>query len=174
MKKKLLVLLVILSVVSTSTLTKAQTNFDSGRLSIISEYGPFFGRNTVGFTGTFVTGYTFPNQKEMLGLGLGYEVAYEYGNGFPIFLNFRHTFNPERVFTPFVNVAIGTRYRLADTDFHIGYAPYYNNHPTFGYYMVVSSGFQVRKFSFNGGMFFKSIADDEFFMGLEIKCGYKF
>ena len=174
MKRNLLVLLVIFGVLSTTTITHAQTNNDAGRLSIISEYGPFFGRNTVGFTGTFVTGYTFPNQKEMLGLGLGYEAAYDYGNGFPIFLNFRHTFNPEKVFTPFVNVAIGTRYRLVNYNYYLSSLPYFEEKPTFGYYMVVSSGFQVRKFSFNGGMFFKSLANEEFYVGLEIKCGYKF
>lgn len=174
MKKISLLLLLLLGIVSIPNLSNAQTNNDSGRLSIISEYGPFFGRNTIGFTGIFVTGYTFPNQKEMLGLGLGYETAVDYGQGFPIFLNFRHTFRPDKLFTPFVNVAIGTRYRLADYYYYFDYMPTIYNETSFGYYMVISSGFQARKFTFNGGMFFKSVADDEFYVGLEIKCGYKF
>jgi hypothetical protein len=175
MKKHLLLLIVVFGVAATSSFTHAQTNNDSGRLSIISEYGPFFGRNTIGFTGIFVTGYTFPNQKEMLGLGLGYETAVDYGQGFPIFLNFRHTFSPEKDFTPFVNVSLGTRYKLADYRYYYDISlPYLEEKPSFGYYMVVSSGFQARKFSFSGGMFFKSISNDDFFVGLEIKCGYKF
>jgi hypothetical protein len=164
MKKSLLLSLFILVMAVSPVIVAAQTDNQTGRFSVINEYGPFFGQNTVGFTGTFVAGYTFPNQKEMLGLGVGYEVGGEIGQGLPVFFNFRHIFKPNRSFSPIVNVAAGIRYCVRH---------YYVLDQNVGYYLTISSGFQAKLFSFSGGLFFKSYGTSSFYTGLEIKCGYK-
>lgn len=164
MKKLVLLSLFVLVLAVSPVFVAAQTDSQAGRFSVINEYGPFFGKNTVGFTGTFVGGYTFSNQKEMLGLGVGYEVGGDIGQGLPVFLNFRHIFKPDRGFTPIVNVAAGIRYCVPN---------YYHLDQSIGYYLTISSGFQAKLFSFSGGLFFKSYGTNSFYTGLEIKCGYK-
>lgn len=161
MKRNILLLMLLLATLIVSNTAIAQTNNESGRFTIINEYGPFFGRATIGFTGVFVLGYTFPNQKELFGLGVGYEAGTDIYTGIPIFLNFRHTFNPEKRFTPLVNVGLGLRYCMNYSD------------QLMGYYATISSGFQSGLFSFTGGLYFKSFGVERFYSGIEIKCGYK-
>ena len=162
--KKLFLITLILAFSSSSFLIYAQNDYSKGHFSVINEYGPFFGRGTIGFTGVFIAGYTLPNQKEMFGLGVGYEAGEEIGQGLPLFLNFRHIFYPEKSFTPIVNVAMGLRYSVPNSQ---------ERNQNFGYYVTVSSGFHAKLFSFSGGLFFKSYGITGFYTGLEIKCGYK-
>jgi hypothetical protein len=160
---KKIVLLTLLAVLTLTPALISAQNDNNGRFSVINEYGPFFGQNTIGFTGTFVAGYTLPNQQEMFGLGVGYEAGVDINQGIPMFLNFRHIFKPNKTFSPIVNVAIGTRYCI----------PNYYNNSDWGYYMTVGSGFQANLFSLSGGLFFKSYGTSDFFIGLELKVGYK-
>jgi len=161
--KKLVLLSLLVVLTITPILVSAQNDNNKGRFSVINEYGPFFGKNTIGFAGTFITGYTLPNLQDMFGIGVGYEVGAEIEQGLPIFLNYRHIFNPSKPFTPIVNVAMGTRYCI----------PSYGTESALGYYMTVGSGFQANLFSLSGGLFFKSYGTKDFYLGLEIKFGYK-
>jgi len=161
--KKLVLLSLFVVLTIAPILVSAQNDNNKGRFSVINEYGPFFGKNTIGFAGTFISGYTLPNLQDMIGLGVAYEAGTGIEQGLPIFINYRHIFNPTKPFTPIVNVAVGTRYCI----------PSYGTESAMGYYMTVGSGFQANLFSLSGGLFFKSYGTKDFYIGLEIKFGYK-
>ncbi|HNY62866.1 MAG TPA: hypothetical protein PLH70_08530 [Bacteroidales bacterium] len=160
MKKQIFITLILIGITIFSINAQAQST-DKGRLSIINEYGPYFGRNTIGFTAVFVAGYSTPSDKDMFGLGVGYDVGVELTDGIPLFVNYRHSFHPDRAVSPIVNMAAGVRLNLSDP---VNYS---------GIYATMASGFQVGMFSLTGGLFLKSLGTTELFPGLEVKCGFR-
>ncbi len=163
MKKQIFITLMLIGMISIFSINSQAQSGDNnvGRLSVINEYGTFIGHNTVGFTGFFVVGYSTPSDKDMFGLGIAYDVGENLADGIPLFVNFRHSFHPERKFTPIVNMAMGVRLNLSD--------PVDN----FGLYATMASGFHAGIFSLTGGVFLKSIGTAKLFPGLEVKCGFR-
>ncbi len=163
MKKQIFITLMLIGMISIFSINSQAQSGDNnvGRLSVINEYGPFFGHNTVGFTGVFVVGYSTPSDKDMFGLGIAYDVGTNLTDGIPLFVNYRHAFYPDRKVSPIVNMAMGVRLNLSD--------PVDN----FGLYATMASGFHAGIFSLTGGVFLKSIGTAKLFPGLEVKCGFR-
>jgi len=135
--------------------------------TFLNEYGMYAGWD-VGATGVFVNGICFNKTQDEIGIGVGCEFGVASGLSFPIFINYRHYFPKREKIQPLINVAVGTRL----TSWY-GTGPWY---PAF--YSVVAAGFRVKAFSFNSGIYVKSLAwnkyhnTNDFFGGVEIKLGY--
>jgi len=163
MKKQIFITLMLIGMISIFSINSQAQSGDNnvGRLSVINEYGTFFGHNTVGFTGVFVVGYSTPSDKDMFGLGIAYDVGTNLTDGIPLFVNYRHAFYPDRKVSPIVNMAMGVRLNLSDPV------------DAFGLYSTMASGFQSGIFSLTGGIFLKSLGTRELYPGLEVKCGFR-
>ena len=160
MKKQIFITTILIGIIIFSINVQAQST-DNGRLSVINEYGTFFGKNTIGFTGVFVVGYTTPSEKDMFGVGLGYDVGDNLYDGIPLFMNYRHSFYPERKVSPILNMAAGVRLNLSEPADQIGL------------YATMASGFQAGIFSLTGGLFLKTHGTKDLYPGLEVKCGFR-
>ena len=163
MKKQIFItsiLIGILTIFSIKTQAQSHDN-NAGSFSMINEYGTFFGRNTVGITGVFVVGYSTPSDKDMFGVGVAYDLGGHLADGIPVFVNYRHSFHPDRKFSPIVNVAAGVRLNL------------FNDNDPYGLYATAASGFQTGVFSFTGGFCLRSLGTKDWFPGFEIKCGFR-
>jgi len=177
---KILFIFLMLNTIFTVSAQKEKENIS---YSFINEYGFFIGGSSLssvsGLSGVFVNGLNF-NDKNYIGLGLGYEMDDLSHQSIPVYLNFRHVFPSAKILKPLVNFAIGTRFSYWSENQIIGYDPYYFTpiygdeiqKSAFGIYSTVAAGFTVNSFSFTSGLFFKSVGKT-YYSGIEVKCGFK-
>jgi hypothetical protein len=144
--------------------------------SFISEYGIFFGQG-VGFTGVLVNGVSL-KKKDLIGIGLGYEIDTWSEQSFPIFVNYRHYFPSKSILKMFINVGVGTRLTVweqwIDT-YHGALSSwgYSKKKLDPGFNGTLAAGFRIKNASISTGFFVKSWGRD-FFGGAEIKGGFTF
>lgn len=116
------------------------------KYSNITEFGFMMASpKGIGFEATTVNGFTI-NKKHCLGLGIGigaqtYREYYEGTAYTPIFANYRLYFQPDKTFSPHINVAFGGL-MVSDGE---------------GFYSSVSAGFRAGKFSFSSGVSFMPV-----------------
>lgn len=154
--------------------------------NMINEYGFFLG-GTVGFNGIFVNSIKFNRTNDLLGIGVGYSIDTDNGQGIPLFLNYRHYFDRPRALKPLINIAAGTTFNFwndyywyddiyyDDDDIYYGEPTYVKGHG-FGLYATIASGFKVKAFSFTAGFFLRTSPyyDNNFNGGIDVKVGYTF
>jgi len=101
-----------------------------------------------GFEATTVNGFSM-NKQHCLGLGLGFGYLMSLSDDYfylhmPVYFNYRLYFNPEKSFTPHLNIALGG-VMIEEGG---------------GLYSAVTLGFKVYKFSFSSGISFMAINGD--------------
>lgn len=185
-------LLAVLLLASQSLFAQSagQTPQPEKRLSynMINEYGFFLGGN-IGFNGIFVNSLKFNRTNDLLGIGVGYSIDIDNGQGVPLFLNYRHYFDRPRALKPLINIAAGTTFNFwnyYDWDDGIYYDEindeYYHGGPIpvkghgFGLYATIASGFKVKAFSFTAGFFIRTSPryNNDINGGIDVKVGYTF
>lgn len=171
--KKTIILCMLACLCFVSQLS-AQNNDKKISYNMINEYG-FYAGNTFGFEGVFINSIKFNKTNDLLGIGLGYTVDGDNGQGIPMFLNYRHYFDRGRTLQPLFNAAVGATYYFGYEDYYLCDNLYYPDNKGFGLYASLASGFKVKAFSFTAGFFMKSSpAYDNFNGGINIKVGYTF
>ncbi|MCL2132411.1 MAG: hypothetical protein FWH36_08200 [Lentimicrobiaceae bacterium] len=139
MKTTALALSVLL--VSASLFAQENGSEEAIKYSNITEFGFFTGSpKSFAFEGTTVNGFSI-DKRHCIGLGIGMGFSfhsdyYEATSYMPVFLNYRVYLNPDKVFTPHVNIAIGG-VMVEDG---------------FGIYSSLTAGFRAGKFSFSSGL----------------------
>ncbi len=150
--------------------------------NMINEYGFFVG-GILGVNGTFVNSIKFNRTNDLLGIGVGYSIDSDNGQGIPMFLNYRHYFDRPRALKPLINIAVGTTFNFWSRDYWLDetyYGDYGYYEPVrghgFGLYSTISSGFKVKAFSFTAGFFLRTspIYNNAFNGGIDVKVGYTF
>jgi hypothetical protein len=164
----------------------AQTTTPEKKISynMINEYGFFLG-GTCGFNGIFVNSIKFNRTNDLLGIGVGYSIDTDNGQGIPLFLNYRHYFDRPRAVKPLINIAAGTTFNFWN-DYYWYDDPYYVGNDViygepvkghgFGLYATIASGFKVKAFSFTAGFFLRTSPYyyNNFNGGIDVKVGYTF
>ena len=155
--------------------------------NMINEYGFFLG-GTFGVNGVFVNSIKFNRTNDLLGIGVGYSLDSDNGQGVPIFLNYRHYFDRPRALKPLINIAAGTTFNFWN-DYYYGcwdcddeivllddYQGYTRSGHGFGLYATIASGFRVKAFSFTAGFFLRTnpYYNNSFSGGIDVKVGYTF
>ena len=84
--------------------------------NMINEYGFFVG-GVLGVNGTFVNSIKFNRTNDLLGIGVGYSIDSDNGQGIPMFLNYRHYFDRPRALKPLINIAVGTTFNFWSRDY---------------------------------------------------------
>ena len=141
--------------------------------AFINEYGfsfnapyPFF----IAINSVFVNGIRFNKTQDELGIGIGYDF-YFITQALPIFVNYRHYFSSKKSIKPHINIGLGTQ-----LSFYRGHEPWQDHTLQCygGLYATFSTGFKIKAFSFSIGGFAKSILDEWYFGGAELKMGFTF
>ena len=143
------------------------------RYSNITEFGVFTTSPLgIAIEATTVQGFSIDKQH-YIGLGIGFGGSFHSANNtayMPIFANYRYYFNPNKVFSPHTNIALGG---MAVRDGE-------------GIYSAITMGFKAGHFSFSSGLSFMAIHaaqryDYRYFnktwyypFGITLKCGFSF
>lgn len=176
MKKVVLRIFVLVSVVILCGAGNLFAQDKKVTYSFINEYGFFVGRH-VGWTGVFVNGIAI-KQNDLIGVGIGYGLNTATFQEVPIFLNYRHYFDRDRKLKPCINAAVGIGMHIWDSRDYMYYNDYepYQGDKTFGVglYATIAGGFRVKALSFTGGFFFRTFPTTGFTGGIEAKVGYTF
>lgn len=144
---KKIILASLMAILFVGAYAQEQEDEPKIKYSNITEFGFMMASpKGIGFEATTVNGFSI-NKKHCLGLGIGigaqaYNEYYYGGTAYtPIFANYRLYFQPNKTFSPHINVAFGGL-MVSDGE---------------GFYSSVSAGFRAGKFSFSSGVSFMPV-----------------
>lgn len=110
------------------------------------------------------------NDKEHIGIGIAYFMDLVSLPSTPLFINYRHLFNPnKKKSNPILNASMG----LNVASYYMSHEHEYYDDFEFGLYTEISGGFVKGNISFSSGIFIRTFPNFTCY-GITVRCGVTF